>query len=200
MFDACLASAAARAVARESLQILKGLGLVRGHQMLDHLVRYALALADDLCNRLLVRIVQTVLLKIIIDCCPQGLVAQNRAVELVLRKSAKLVRDHIRCDVIGFLQCHSLDHFAHHGSAGDCACAAVCEPSDVIDPVISHLDAHAHLVAAGKGTDFTHCIGRPVLVLVPDVPGIHEMILNRIRIYPLGHETVHIILPCRNRP
>ena len=70
MGNALLAFAAARAEACEPLKVLKGLCLVSGHKVLDHLVSHALALAQNPGDRLLIRIIKAFLLKIVINCSP----------------------------------------------------------------------------------------------------------------------------------
>ena len=76
VLDAGLASSASRAVAREPLQVLEGLGLAGGHQMLDDLVGHALAFAEDLRDGSSVRVVHAALLEIVVNCGAKGLVAQ----------------------------------------------------------------------------------------------------------------------------
>ena len=56
---------------------------------------------------------------------------------------------------------------------------------------IFYLYADPHLIPACKRTDLPDPIGGEILILFPEIPRIHKMILNRICIYPLGHETLH---------
>ena len=55
--------------------------------------------------------------------------------------------------------------------------------------------SYAHLIAAGKRTYLAKGVRLPILILIPDVSGVHKVIFDCICIYPIGHEAV-----CHNLP
>ena len=77
----------------KGLKLLKGLNLVILYQLLDLDIGDTLALTDDFCRVCLVGVGSAVLLQVVVDCGPESLVAEYRAVELMLGKPAAGIRD-----------------------------------------------------------------------------------------------------------
>ena len=190
--DLGLALAATSAVAGQLLQLLQGLGLVVLDQVLDLLVGHPLALADDLGDLLLERVVTPLLLKVVVDRGAKRLVAEDGAVELMLRQTAEGVGDHLGGHVVGLLKGHADRHLAHHGGAGDSGSAPVGQPAEIGDLVVHYLDADTHLVSTGQRTDLADTVRLEIIILPPKILGIHEMIFYRICVDPLVHEAIQV--------
>ena len=192
VLDLVTAFAATGAVVGKALQVFQRLGLAALHQILDLHVGDVLALADDLRDGVLERVGKVVLLQVVVNGRPKRLVTQHRAVELVFRQPSKGIHNLGRRNVVGLFQRHADGHVAHHRRAGDGRRASVGQPFQIGDLPVLHLDSDPHLVATGQGTDLSDPIRGEIIVILPQVMGVHEMLFYRRGVHPIGHETVRI--------